>query len=103
MVKSRSLTQLLRLGMKANTRVCVSTSEGAHEKKAVIKHSNFSLMAVFPVIQVHSMYVVLRVCVYLRKVNLVWIYIESRPAISPAHTLYGPISGEKALSAVYKF
>ena len=29
------------------------------------------------------MYVVLRVCAYLRKVTLVWIYIESRPAISP--------------------
>lgn len=28
------------------------------------------------------MYVVLGVCAYLRKVNLVWIYIESRPAIS---------------------
>lgn len=34
-------------------------------------------------IQVYSMYVVLSVCAYLRKVNLVWIYIESRPAIRP--------------------
>lgn len=28
------------------------------------------------------MYVVSRVCVHLREVNLVWLYIESRPAIS---------------------
>lgn len=28
-------------------------------------------------------YVVFRVCVYLRKVNLVWICIEGRPAFSP--------------------
>lgn len=32
--------------------------------------------------QVYTMCVVWRACAYLKKVNLVWLYIESRPAIS---------------------